>query len=115
MHRRIAIAALAALVPAIAGAHHGWSQYEGDRPLTLTGTIAESSYEFPHGTIRLKTADKTWTVVLAPPSRMTNRGLSPDALKVGVSATVMGYPHKTIGDELRAERITLDGTITELR
>jgi hypothetical protein len=115
MRRRTAVAALALLPAWPAAAHHGWSQYEGDRPLTLTGTIAETSYEFPHGTIRLKAADKTWTVVLAPPSRMTNRGLSPDALKVGVSATVMGYPHKSIGDELRAERITLDGTTTELR
>jgi hypothetical protein len=25
------------------------------------------------------------------------------------------YPHKTVGDELRAERITLDGATTELR
>lgn len=115
MLRRCALALLLVLPSLPTLAHHGWSQYEGDRPLTLTGTIAESSYEFPHGTIRLKTADKTWTVVLAPPSRMTNRGVSPDALKVGVSATVMGYPHKTIGDELRAERITLDGTVTELR
>lgn len=115
MHRRTALAVLALLPAWPAAAHHGWSQYEGDRPLTLSGTIAESSYEFPHGTIRLKTADKTWTVVLAPPSRMDNRGLSREALKVGVAATVMGYPHKTVGDELRAERITLDGTTTELR
>ncbi len=115
MHRRAAIACLAAVLAFPAMAHHGWSQYEGDRPLTLTGTIAESNYEFPHGTIRLKTADKTWTVVLAPPSRMDNRGLSREALKVGVAATVMGYPHKTVGDELRAERITLDGATTELR
>lgn len=115
MHRRTALAIGMILTALPALAHHGWSQYEGDRPLTLSGTIAESNYEFPHGTIRLKTADKTWTVILAPPSRMTNRGLSSDALKVGGTATVMGYPHKSIGDELRAERITLDGTITELR
>jgi hypothetical protein len=115
MRRRTAIIGLAALLTAPALAHHGWSQYADDRPLTLTGTITESSYEFPHGTIRLQTDDKTWTVVLAPPSRMTNRGLAREALKPGAPATVMGYPHKTVGDELRAERITLNGVTTELR
>lgn len=115
MHRRAAVFSLATLLTLPASAHHGWSQYADDRPLTLTGTIAESSYEFPHGTIRLQTDDKTWTVVLAPPSRMSNRGLARDALKPGAPATVMGYPHKTVGDELRAERITLNGIATELR
>jgi len=28
---------------------------------------------------------------------------------------VMGYPHRSKGDELRAERITLAGKTTELR
>ncbi|MBX9963822.1 MAG: hypothetical protein K2Y35_12245 [Burkholderiales bacterium] len=115
MHRRPAIASLAAVLAFPALAHHGWSQYADDRPLTLTGTITEASYEFPHGTVRLQTDDKTWTVVLAPPSRMANRGLAREALKPGVPATVVGYPHKTVADELRAERITLNGTTTELR
>lgn len=115
MNRRHAFGALAVLMACPALAHHGWNQYDADRPLTLTGTIAEAAYEFPHGTIRLKADDKTWTVVLAPPSRMENRGLSRAALKAGAKATVVGYPHKSVGDELRAERITLDGTTTELR
>ena len=33
-----------------------------------------------HGSIRLQTPDKTWIVVLAPPSRMENRGLRRDML-----------------------------------
>lgn len=115
MNRRLAIGALAVLLACPALAHHGWNQYDADRPLTLTGTIAEASYEYPHGTIRLKTADKTWTVVLAPPMRMDNRGLPREALKVGANATVAGYPHRTVGDELRAERITLGGSTIELR
>lgn len=115
MRFRNAIAAAALVVALPATAHHGWSQYADDRPLTLTGTITESSYEFPHGTIRLQTDDKTWTVVLAPPSRMANRGLARESLKPGNPATVMGFPHKTVADELRAERITLNGLTTELR
>ena len=98
-----------------ARAHHGWSHYDASKPLTLTGTIAEASYEYPHGTIRLKTPDKTWLCVLAPPYRMDTRGLPRDSLKVGETATVMGYPDRDGADEMRAERITLAGRTVELR
>ena len=52
---------------------------------------------------------------LAPPSRMDSRGFAKDALKVGATATLVGYPHKTIADEMRAERITIGGKTIELR
>ena len=106
---------LAALVATSASAHHGWSEYQADKPLTLSGTIAESGYLQPHGFVRLKTADKTWMVVLAPPGRMENRGLPRENLAVGAQATVYGYPHRSNATELRAERITIKDKTTELR
>jgi hypothetical protein len=109
----IAVALAAAAGPA--GAHHGWSGYDSGQTLTLTGTIREAGYEHPHGYVRLETKDKTWVVVLAPPSRMENRGLARDALKPGTAATVVGYPNRTDPVELRAERITIAGRTTELR
>ena len=54
-------------------------------------------------------------VVLAPPSRMENRGLPREVLKPGKTATVAGYPNRTDANEMRAERITVDGKTTELR
>lgn len=53
--------------------------------------------------------------MLAPPTRMENRGLPKDALKVGNTATVVGYPNRNKPDEMRAERITIDGKTVELR
>ena len=98
------------------GAHHGWSGYDGSKTLTLTGIIRESGYEHPHGHVRLEvSSDKTWLVVLAPPSRMERRGLAASALKVGTSATVVGYPNRSDPTELRAERISIDGKTVELR
>jgi hypothetical protein len=96
-------------------AHHGWSEYQADKPLDLTGTIEQAGYEQPHGFVRLKTANKTWRVVLAPPSRMENRGLASETLVPGQRATVHGYPHRSKGDEMRAENITIEGKTTELR
>ncbi|MBU0522466.1 MULTISPECIES: DUF6152 family protein [Pseudomonas] len=103
------------LVASTVFAHHGWSEYDSSKPLQLNGTIEESGYSHPHGFIRLKTDDKTWSVVLAPPSRMENRGLSREMLSVGKRATVVGYQNRNNPDELRAERITVDNKTTELR
>lgn len=95
-------------------AHHGWSGYS-DEIQKLSGTIEQASYANPHGSIQLKTAEKTWEVVLAPPSRMTNRGLTEEMLKVGTSATVEGYQSTSDDKEMRAERITVAGKTVELR
>lgn len=96
-------------------AHHGWSEYDSSKPLNVTGTIRESGYEHPHGHIQLQTTDKRWLVVLAPPTRMANRGLPAAALNKGVQATVMGYPNRNKPEEMRAERITINGKTVELR
>jgi hypothetical protein len=106
---------LAAFAAATASAHHGWSEYDTDKPLQLTGTIQEAGYVQPHGWVRLKSDGKSWLVVLAPPGRMQSRGLARDMLQVGGSASVYGYPHRNKGDEMRAERITIGGKTTELR
>jgi hypothetical protein len=95
-------------------AHHGWAGYS-DEIQKLTGTIEQSSYTSPHASIQLKTAEKTWEVVLAPPSRMTTRGLTEDMLKVGTSATVEGYQSTSDEKEMRAERISIAGKTIELR
>ena len=99
-------------------AHHGWSSYDESKTLNLTGVIRESGYSNPHGFARLQVEGeqgKVWYVVLAPPARMQARGLTREMLKEGTTATVVGYPHRQKADEMRAERITIDGKTTELR
>ena len=108
------LAALLA-VPAVAAAHHGWSEYDSTKPLKLTGKILESGYEHPHGFVRLETPGKTWHVVLAPPSRMEARGLAKEKIAKGAAATVEGYANRSKPEELRAERISVDGKTVELR
>jgi Family of unknown function (DUF6152) len=83
--------------------------------LDLTGTILESGYENPHGYLHLAVPGKTWLVVLAPPRRMENRGLPSTMLQAGTAASVEGYPHRNNPNEMRAERITIDGKTVELR
>ena len=111
--RKLLIALLA--VPAAALAHHGWSEYDSSKPLKLTGKVLASGYEHPHGHIRFQAPGKTWNVILAPPSRMENRGLTKAMLKPGATATVEGYANRDKPEEMRAERITVEGKTIELR
>jgi hypothetical protein len=120
MRRSIKLAAfgfgaflLAAVAPAMA--HHGWGNYDATKTLTLTGKVIESTYQNPHGELKLEVPGKIWHVILAPPFRMQNRGLPPENMKPGVTVTVVGYAHKSIANELRAERIIIAGVTTELR
>lgn len=112
----VAVIAVASLVvvslAAPAFAHHGWSDYDGDKPITLKGRIRNSSYENPHATITLAVDGKIYEVILAPVSRMEARGASREAVAVGKDVTVVGYPSRSHADEIRAERIVVaDGTV----
>jgi hypothetical protein len=106
---------LMAILPAAVFAHHGWGSYDAAKPLTVTGPIETTKYENPHATITVKAADKTWTVTLAPVSRMQSRGATPEFVAVGKTVTAYGYPSTVEKDEMRAERITVDGKTVEMR
>ena len=99
--------------------HHGWANYDQDNELEYTGIILDNDIGNPHTYIDLKVVDEedmVWEVVLAPVTRMRNRGMTDDAmLAVGDTVTVVGYPHRSIEDEMRAERIIIGDVTIELR
>lgn len=97
-------------------AHHGWSTYDASTVVTIEAPILTAAYENPHSNITLKDqAGKEWHVILAPPSRMERRGIAKEALVVGKTVTVVGYPSRNVDGEMRAERMTIDGNVVELR
>ena len=65
--------------------------------------------------MRLEVEGKTWNVVLAPPQRMRDRGLTPEMIAVGAKVRVVGYPHRQKADEMRAERVIVGEKTVELR
>jgi hypothetical protein len=83
--------------------------------VTITGPIVTSKFENPHATITVRSDDKTWTVTLAPTSRMMSRGASAKVIAVGQNVSAYGYPSTVEKDEMRAERITIDGKTYEMR
>lgn len=112
-----------AMVALIAGAttasavfaHHGWSEYDEKRPLTVDGIVKSASYANPHGTMTFEADGKVWDVVLAPVARMQTRGLTEAMLRSGTEARVVGYQHRKIATEMRAENVTIGGKKVELR
>ena len=115
MKRYLFVAAISAIACGSAAAHHGWGSYDAANPVTIKGTIVASKYENPHATISVKASDKVWTVTLAPTFRMINRGASKDMVAVGKTISAYGYVSTVEKDEIRAERITVDGKTVEMR
>jgi len=95
--------------------HHGWADYDQTKTLDYTGIIQSSVYENPHAVIKVNQGKKIWTVILAPVSRMSDRGVTADMIKKGNSIRVVGYPHKKKKAEMRSERVFVNDVKYELR
>ena len=115
MRSMLAIAILLFAAPAAVLAHHGWGSYDASKLVTVEGPIQTSSYTNPHAAITVKAPDKTWTVTLAPTSRMQSRGAPAELVSVGKTVQAEGYASKADPGEMRAERITVDGKTVEMR
>jgi hypothetical protein len=115
MVRAATIFSMFALLTGAAFAHHGWGSYDATKPVTITGPIVTSKFENPHATIAVRSDDKTWKVTLAPTSRMMSRGATAKVIAVGQNVSAYGYPSTVEKDEMRAERITIDGKTYEMR
>jgi hypothetical protein len=115
MMRAIILVPLFVLLTGAAIAHHGWGSYDATRPVTVAGPIITSKFENPHATITVRTSEKVWTVTLAPTSRMSSRGATAQVIAVGQNVSAYGYPSTVEKDEMRAERITVDGKTYEMR
>lgn len=108
-------AAAVILTTSAAWAHHGWSSYDADKPVTIEAPLTVVEYRNPHAQVQIDRDGHPWVVVLAPTGRMESRGMARDALVVGKTVTIEGYPRKDGTAEIRAERITVDGKSVELR
>jgi hypothetical protein len=104
-----------ALTPLAASAHHGWGSYDASSPLTIEAPVESVVLENPHGELTLPHEGEMWHITLAPLSRMQMRGLSPEQLQPGTVVAAQGYPSRRNPNEMRAERLIVDGETYELR
>lgn len=107
------LAFLLAIGPA--SAHHGWGAYDPINRIVVQGQIMEVDFGYPHVTIDVMDGNKQWHVILAPPSRMENRGLTEEELSLGLPVVVVGHPSIQVYGEMRAEHIMLNGRTVQMR
>lgn len=117
---RSLLAAIAAVVFVIAAspslkAHHGWSEYDASKKITIKGPVLKSNYANPHASIVMAHEGADWTIILAPLARLESRGATPNTVAVGQVISVTAYPDKNGAKEMRAEFVTVNGADIQLR
>jgi hypothetical protein len=97
-----------------AWAHHGWRWTE-DGNFELTGVITAVRLGNPHGILEVDAEGVIWIVEVGQPWRNERAGLTDDMLVEGVEITASGGRSADHSENrMKAERVTIDGTVYNL-
>lgn len=106
-----ALATLGTGFPALA--HHSFAEeFDTSKPITLEGTVTRIAWENPHVHCYVDVPGPDGTVVnwaceTGGPARLTRRGWTHDALKVGDKVVVHGYLAKDGSHAADGRQVTL--------
>ena len=80
-------------------AHHGGSEYDMTKIITLHATVTELQFVNPHTLVVFTVKDDSgkaleWEGELPSPNLLTRRGWSRNTLKAGDQVTIIGAPAK---------------------
>jgi hypothetical protein len=97
----IAIVSLASLaiwtgVPALSAHHSFAAEYDGTKPISVTGTVTKVEWTNPHARIYVDVKDDkgaviNWNFELGGPLQLNRLGWRRDAVKAGDQIKVEGY------------------------
>lgn len=109
LNRFAAFTLLCVAAAPAAQAHHGWSSYDANKTVTIEAPISDIRWANPHGAAAVQYQGKRWVVVLAPITRMEDRGLNAEMLKKAKSVTLIGQPRTDGTAEMKIQRIVVGG------
>ena len=108
---------LASIVAALAGplaAHHGDTNYELDKPFTITGVVTQFRFGNPHVQITFEVTDAqgrvaTWMAQGTSPNMLVHRGWSNVTLKPGDTITITGNRARNGSNTMKMNDLFMDG------
>ena len=97
--RRVALTVTFFLISIPLLAHHGASEYDMTKIVTLAATVKELQFVNPHSLLTFTVKDDSgkaseWQGELPSPNLLSRRGWSRSTLKPGDQVTVIGAPAK---------------------
>jgi len=102
---------LAGAVPMLA--HHAFSaEFDGNRPISLRGTVVKMEWVNPHSWITMAVKNEngtteTWEVEAGAPNAMFRRGFRKDSLVAGTEILIQGFRAKSGKNVANGRDITL--------
>ena len=103
---------LAGSMGSAAIAHHSFAVFfDGDKTVTVSGTVTEFQFRNPHGLIRVVTKDSSgkevqWRAETNSPSILERRGWARDSLKAGDPIKIEGWPARDGSNYMRMRKVT---------
>ena len=91
----LAVLVLVAIGAPVFGHHSEAAEFDSAKPVKVTGTLKQVEWQNPHVWFYVDVKDEsgkitTWGFSAAPPGALMRRGITKDALKIGVVVTVEG-------------------------
>src|SRR5688572_8790238 len=112
MKTLVAVCALLVAVTS-ARAHHSFAaEFDGDKPITLKGTIYRIDLVNPHSWlyVDVKNPDgvsERWNVEMGAPNALIRRGVTKASVPVGAEVTVEGFRAKDGSRTVNGRTVTL--------
>jgi hypothetical protein len=96
-------------------AHHSWtSDYDGSKPVSVTGTVTKVEWTNPHTHFYVDVKDEkgtvtSWNFEMASTLSLERAGWTRKTLQVGAEVEVGGFGGRAVTERAVAGSITLDG------